>query len=67
MAVLDDKIAETPLARRDLAEDLARVPLFAALDPATLRAVAAGMDWFSLPGGATLFEAGESRIPSMSC
>ncbi|MBK7251039.1 MAG: patatin-like phospholipase family protein [Gammaproteobacteria bacterium] len=60
MAVLDDKIAETPLARRDLAEDLARVPLFAALDPATLRAVAAGMDWFSLPGGATLFEAGES-------
>lgn len=60
MAVLDDKIAEVPVVHRDLAAELAQIPLFAELDAATLRTVAAGMEWFSIPGGVRLFAAGDA-------
>lgn len=35
------------------------VPLFAALEPALLDALVARIQWLTLPGGTTLFEAGE--------
>jgi NTE family protein len=59
MAVVDDKIEEMPVAERDLAAELAAVPLFETLDAPTRRAVASQMEWFSLPGGTKLFDAGE--------
>lgn len=59
MAVVGDKITGMRVAHRGLAAALARVPLFAELDRASLGAVAAETEWFSLPGGATLIEAGE--------
>ncbi|HYE00727.1 MAG TPA: patatin-like phospholipase family protein [Alphaproteobacteria bacterium] len=43
----------------DLPALLAEVPLFAGLAAAALEALAAEMEWFALPGGAALFEAGE--------
>jgi NTE family protein len=35
------------------------LPLFAGLDDALLEAIVAEVEWFSLPGGLTLFEAGD--------
>jgi NTE family protein len=46
-------------ARSDLGAVLASLPLLAGLDPTALQAIAAEVDWLSLPGGAVLFEAGE--------
>ena len=50
---------ETVLARADLGVVLNTLPLFQGLDPAVLRQIAAAAEWLSLPGGATLFRAGE--------
>src|SRR5437868_4475923 len=50
---------ETVLARADLGVVLNALPLFEGLDPAVLRQIAAAAEWLSLPGGATLFRAGE--------
>ncbi|MCW5751970.1 MAG: patatin-like phospholipase family protein [Alphaproteobacteria bacterium] len=38
---------------------LRRLPLFQGLNPESLAAVAARLEWFSLPGGATLFRQGD--------
>jgi NTE family protein len=42
-----------------LAARLAAVPLFAGMDGATLDAIAAEVEWFSLPGGVLLYAEGE--------
>jgi NTE family protein len=55
----NDLPEQTVTLRADLAAVLAGLPLFAGLEPATLAAIAAEVEWLSLPGGATLFEAGE--------
>ena len=55
----DDLPEQTVTLRADLRTVLAGLPLFAGLEPATLAAIAAEVQWLSLPGGATLFETGE--------
>ena len=50
---------ETVLMRADLGVVLSGMPLFQGLDPAVLRQIAVVAEWLSLPGGATLFRAGE--------
>ncbi|HEX7416525.1 MAG TPA: patatin-like phospholipase family protein, partial [Steroidobacteraceae bacterium] len=57
---MDNDVAEETLTlRSDLRVVLAGLPLFRGLDAASLEAIAAEIEWLSLPGGATLFEAGE--------
>ncbi len=46
--------------RSDLGVLLGETPLFRGLDPGLLRRIAAAAQWLSLPGGATLFSAGET-------
>jgi NTE family protein len=50
---------ETVLMRADLGVVLNGLPLFQGLDPVVLRQIAAAAEWLSLPGGSTLFRAGE--------
>jgi NTE family protein len=50
----------TVILRSDLRVVLGALPLFAGLDEETLAALASEVEWLSLPGGATLFEAGEA-------
>ena len=50
---------ETVLMRADLGAQFNALPLFNGLDPAVLRQIAVAAEWLSLPGGATLFRAGE--------
>ncbi len=47
------------LALRNPVALLESSPIFSGLDRETLVALAAGLDWIALPGGGTLFEAGE--------
>jgi NTE family protein len=56
---MDDSAEDTVVARSDLRLTLAGLPLFADLDPAAIAAIASEVEWLSLPGSATLFEAGE--------
>jgi len=49
----------TVTLRSDLRAVLAALPLFKGLDDEVLRAMAAEVEWLSLPGGNTLFSAGE--------
>lgn len=51
---------EATLSPDGLAAVLRLVPLFAQFDEAFVRQMAARLNWFSLPGGATLFEAGDA-------
>ncbi len=51
---------ETVLLRADLGVVLSGLPLFNGLDSDILVEIAAAAEWLSLPGGATLFAAGES-------
>ena len=51
--------SETAIMRRDPIALLNRSPLFHGLDRLTLTAIAAELEWLSLPGGSILFEAGE--------
>ncbi|HPF26520.1 MAG: patatin-like phospholipase family protein [Steroidobacteraceae bacterium] len=51
---------ETLTTRSDLRFILAQLPLFRELAVETVRLIAAECVWLSLPGGATLFEAGDS-------
>jgi NTE family protein len=51
---------ETVMLRSDLGVVLGGLPLFSGLDREILSAIAAAVEWLSLPGGATLFVAGES-------
>ena len=54
-----DSPEETALRRSDLSLVLNELPLFRGLDYALLREIAREAQWMSLPGGATLFNAGE--------
>jgi NTE family protein len=54
-----DTIIETAIERRSIVSLLASIRLFRGLDDATLLGVASEIEWFSLPGGACLFDAGE--------
>jgi NTE family protein len=55
----DDGLEGTVIARSDLRVVISALPLFAGLEDETLFSIAAEVEWLSLPGGATLFEAGE--------
>src|SRR5882672_11978332 len=51
---------ETVMLRSDLGVVLSALPLFAGLEPVILKQIAEAAEWLSLPGGATLFAAGET-------
>ncbi|MGH8311580.1 MAG: cyclic nucleotide-binding domain-containing protein, partial [Steroidobacteraceae bacterium] len=59
MSLEHDTIVETAIERRSMLSLLGTLQLFRGLDPGTLVAIASEIEWFSLPGGACLFEAGE--------
>ena len=54
-----DAPEETVLMRADLGAVLGSLPLFKGLEPGVLRQIGVAAEWLSLPGGATLFRAGE--------
>jgi NTE family protein len=51
---------ETLIRRSDLSLVLSGLPLFAGLEPQIVKQIAAVAEWLSLPGGSTLFAAGET-------
>jgi NTE family protein len=51
---------ETINIRGDIHAMLARLSFFSGLNPEIIDAIAAELEWLSLPGGATLFSAGEA-------
>ena len=55
---MERDFSETLTLRNPLAL-LESSPIFSGLDRDTLVAIAACLDWIAVPGGATLFEAGE--------
>jgi NTE family protein len=55
---MEGDLSETQVLRDPLAL-LGALQLFRGLDRETLSSIAAELEWLSLPGGATLFEAGE--------
>ncbi|MCS6948398.1 MAG: cyclic nucleotide-binding domain-containing protein, partial [Steroidobacteraceae bacterium] len=58
---MEGDVPEDTLAvRGDIRLVLAGLPIFQGLDPEAIDALAAGMEWLSLPGGAPLFHAGEA-------
>src|SRR5688572_24776380 len=50
----------TVIRRSDLRTVLGALPLFSGLGEETIAAIASEVEWLSLPGGATLFDAGEA-------
>src|SRR3984957_18017556 len=50
---------ETVMLRSDLGVVLSGLPLFAGLEALVLKQIAESAEWLSLPGGSTLFAAGE--------
>ncbi len=59
MSLEHDTIDETAIERRSMLSLLGASQLFRGLDAGTLVAIASEIEWFSLPGGACLFEMGE--------
>jgi NTE family protein len=59
MSLEHDTLVETSIERRNMLTLLAGIQLFRGLDAETLVAIISEIEWFSLPGGACLFEAGE--------
>jgi NTE family protein len=55
-----DLTEETVMLRSDLGVVLSGLPLFAGLEPLIVQQIAEAAEWLSLPGGATLFAAGEA-------
>jgi len=55
-----DTIIQQAAEQRNLPALFAALPLLKDIDPAYLREIAAEIEWFSLPGGATLFSAGQA-------
>ena len=55
-----DLAEETVMLRSDLGVVLSGLPLFAGLEVAVLKQIAEAAEWLSLPGGSTLFAAGEA-------
>src|SRR6201991_2124160 len=51
---------ETVIRGSDLGLVLSALPLFAGLEPLIIRQIAESAEWLSLPGGSTLFAAGET-------
>jgi len=51
---------ETLMLRSDLGVVLSGLPLFAGLEPLIVKQIAEVAEWLSLPGGSTLFAAGEA-------
>lgn len=54
-----DTIIQSALDRRNLPALFAALPLLKDLDPQQLRDLSSEIEWFSLPGGATLYESGQ--------
>ena len=54
-----DTIIQSALDRRNLPALFAALPLLKELDPAMLEEMTREVEWFSLPGGTTLYSAGE--------
>jgi NTE family protein len=59
MSLDHDTLVETSIERRNMLTLLGTMQLFRGLDAETLVAIISEIEWFSLPGGACLFEAGE--------
>lgn len=59
MGLEHDTIVETAIERRNMLSMLGTLQLFRGLDTPTLAAIAGEIQWFSVPGGMTLFEAGD--------
>jgi NTE family protein len=59
MSIEDDTIAETAIEIRSALALVSALPLFRDLDPTVLVEIAGELEWFSLPGGTTLFDVGE--------
>jgi len=59
MSIEDDTITETAIEVRSALALVASLPLFRDLEPELLAEIASEIEWFSLPGGTTLFEANE--------
>jgi len=57
---MEGDLGETTVLRRNPLALLDSLPLFRGLGLAALAEIAAELEWQSLPGGATLFEAGEA-------
>src|SRR5438105_4623920 len=55
-----DTIIQSALDRRNLPALFAALPLLKELDAAMLEEMTREVEWFSLPGGTTLYSAGES-------
>ena len=59
MSIEDDTITETAIEVRSALALVASLPLFRDLEPELLSEIANEIEWFSLPGGTTLFEIDE--------
>jgi NTE family protein len=57
---MEGDLSETQVMRGDPVTLLGALGIFRGLDRETLSAIAAELEWLSLPGGATLFGAGEA-------
>jgi NTE family protein len=60
MAPGTDTIIQRAAEQRNLLDLFGALPLLRDLDTARLREISHEIEWFSLPGGATLFEAGQA-------
>jgi NTE family protein len=59
MSIEDDTISETAIESRSALSLIAHLPMFQGLEPELLVEIAHEIEWFSVPGGTTLFEANE--------
>jgi NTE family protein len=60
MSLEHETIVETAIERRSVVGMLATLPLFRDLDVELIGKIASEIEWFSLPGGNTLFESGDA-------
>jgi NTE family protein len=60
MSLEHETIVETAIERRSVLGMLATLPLFRDLDASLLSEISNEIEWFSLPGGSALFEAGDA-------
>ena len=60
MSLEHETIVETAIERRNMLSLLGTLHLFRGLDASILAAIVSEIEWFSLPGGASLFEAGDT-------
>lgn len=59
MGLQYDIITESAIDTRSTLAAIAHLPFFEGLDPSLIAQLAAEIEWFSIPGGTTLFELGE--------